>query len=103
MLTLVCFITGPCRSHSAPVRREVKVQLLDAGRPQSSEPNLPKVQPNTAFSSQDAGAASTAAAITAAAIAATAPLIKVRMLSLLMPPILHSYQNKRIRLNIVPR
>ncbi|XP_058254990.1 protein TALPID3 isoform X3 [Hemibagrus wyckioides] len=66
------------RSHSAPVRREVKVQLLDAGRPQSSEPNLPEVQPNTAFSSQDAGAASTAAAITAAAIAATAPLIKAQ-------------------------
>ncbi|KAK2843469.1 hypothetical protein Q7C36_011684 [Tachysurus vachellii] len=64
------------RSHSVPVRREVRVQLLDAGRPQSSEPNLPEVQPNTG--SQDAGAASTAAAITAAAIAATAPLIKAQ-------------------------
>ncbi|KAB5562225.1 hypothetical protein PHYPO_G00015490 [Pangasianodon hypophthalmus] len=66
------------RSHSAPVRREVKVQLLDAGRPQSSEPKLPEVQPNTALSSRDAEAASTAAAITAAAIAATAPLIKAQ-------------------------
>ncbi|XP_060735598.1 protein TALPID3 isoform X3 [Tachysurus vachellii] len=64
------------RSHSVPVRREVRVQLLDAGCPQSSEPNLPEVQPNTG--SQDAGAASTAAAITAAAIAATAPLIKAQ-------------------------
>lgn len=76
------FFTGLYRSHSAPVRREVKVQLLDAGRSQSSEPKLPEVQPYTALS-QDAGAASTAAAITAAAIAATAPLIKV-LLSLLM-------------------
>ncbi|MCJ8736798.1 hypothetical protein PDJAM_G00016620 [Pangasius djambal] len=66
------------RSHSAPVRREVKVQLLDAGRPQSSEPKLPEVQPNTTLSSRDAEAASTAAAITAAAIAATAPLIKAQ-------------------------
>ncbi|XP_053488117.1 protein TALPID3 isoform X2 [Ictalurus furcatus] len=66
------------RSHSAPLRREVKVQLLDAGCPQSSEPNLPKVHPNTALSSGDAGGASTSAAITAAAIAATAPLIKAQ-------------------------
>lgn len=55
----------------------MKVQLLDTGRPQSSEPKLPEVQPYTALSSQDTGAASAAAAITAAAIAATAPLIKV--------------------------
>ncbi|KAF4084150.1 hypothetical protein AMELA_G00125360 [Ameiurus melas] len=66
------------RSHSAPVRREVKVQLLDAGCPQSSEANLPEVHPNAALSSRDAGAASTSAAITAAAIAATAPLIKAQ-------------------------
>lgn len=79
----MCFFTGPCRSHSAPVRQEVKVQLLDAGRPQNGEPKLPEVQPNTALSSRDAGAASTVAAISAAAIAATAPLIKVRV-SLLM-------------------
>ncbi|KAI5618986.1 protein TALPID3 [Silurus asotus] len=66
------------RSHTEPLRREVKVQFLDAGHPQSSEPNLPAVQPATALSSQDAGAASTAAAITAAALAATAPLIKAQ-------------------------
>ncbi|XP_046711148.1 protein TALPID3 isoform X1 [Silurus meridionalis] len=66
------------RSHTEPVRREVKVQFLDAGHPQSSEPSLPAVQPATALSSQDAGAASTAAAITAAALAATAPLIKAQ-------------------------
>lgn len=71
------FFTELCRSHSAPVRREVKVQLLDTGHPQNSEPNLPEVRPNTVVSSQDSGAASAAAAITAAAIAATAPLIKV--------------------------
>ncbi|XP_060790397.1 protein TALPID3 isoform X2 [Neoarius graeffei] len=66
------------RSHSAPVRQEVKVQLLDAGHPQNSETKLPEVQPNTALSSRDAGVASTAAAISAAAIAATAPLIKAQ-------------------------
>ncbi|TSO25177.1 Protein TALPID3 [Bagarius yarrelli] len=66
------------RSHSAPVNREVKVQLLNAECPQSSEPNPPVVQPNAALSSQDAGTASTVAAITAAAIAATAPLLKAQ-------------------------
>lgn len=57
--------------------REVQVQLLEAGSSQSGEPCLPEVQPNTALSAQDTGAASAVAAITAAAIAATAPLIKV--------------------------
>ncbi|KAL6477711.1 hypothetical protein MHYP_G00135460 [Metynnis hypsauchen] len=65
------------RSHSAPVRREVKVQFLDAGTPQTTELQAPELQPSPAFPSGDAGSA-TVAAITAAAIAATAPLIKAQ-------------------------
>ncbi|XP_017555335.1 protein TALPID3 isoform X2 [Pygocentrus nattereri] len=65
------------RSHSAPVRREVKVQFLDAGTPQTTEFQAPELQPSPAFPSGDAGSA-TVAAITAAAIAATAPLIKAQ-------------------------
>ncbi|XP_014050128.2 protein TALPID3 isoform X2 [Salmo salar] len=56
------------RSQTAPLRREVKVQLLDQGPPSSHEP-----QPVSGLSG-DTGAASTAAVVTAAA---TAPLIKV--------------------------
>uniref|UniRef100_A0A674F5A4 Si:ch211-185a18.2 n=1 Tax=Salmo trutta TaxID=8032 RepID=A0A674F5A4_SALTR len=56
------------RSQTAPLRREVKVQLLDQGPPSSQEP-----QPVSGLSG-DTGAASTAAVVTAAA---TAPLIKV--------------------------
>ncbi|XP_072545467.1 protein TALPID3 isoform X2 [Salminus brasiliensis] len=66
------------RSHSAPLRREVKVQFLDAGAPQSAELQGPKVQPSPSFPTEDATAATTVAAITAAAIAATAPLIKAQ-------------------------
>ncbi|XP_036449445.1 protein TALPID3 isoform X2 [Colossoma macropomum] len=65
------------RSHSAPVRREVKVQFLDAGTLQTTELQAPELQPSPAFPSGDAGSA-TVAAITAAAIAATAPLIKAQ-------------------------
>ncbi|KAL7873156.1 hypothetical protein AOLI_G00122270 [Acnodon oligacanthus] len=65
------------RSHSAPVRREVKVQFLDAGTPQTTESQAPELQRSPAFPSGDAGSV-TVAAITAAAIAATAPLIKAQ-------------------------
>ncbi|XP_036810550.1 protein TALPID3 isoform X1 [Oncorhynchus mykiss] len=57
------------RSQTAPLRREVKVQLLDQRPPSSQEP-----QPVSGLSG-DTGAASTAAMVTAAA---TAPLIKAQ-------------------------
>ncbi|XP_064783888.1 protein TALPID3 isoform X3 [Oncorhynchus masou masou] len=57
------------RSQTAPLRREVKVQLLDQRPPSSQEP-----QPVSGLSG-DTGAASTAAVVTAAA---TAPLIKAQ-------------------------
>ncbi|XP_055719889.1 protein TALPID3 isoform X2 [Salvelinus fontinalis] len=57
------------RSQTIPLRREVKVQLLDQGPPLSQEP-----QPVSGLSG-DKGAASTAAGVTAAA---TAPLIKAQ-------------------------
>ncbi|KAM9433693.1 protein TALPID3 isoform 3-T3 [Salvelinus alpinus] len=57
------------RSQTVPLRREVKVQLLDQGPPLSQEP-----QPVSGLSG-DTGAASTAAGVTAAA---TAPLIKAQ-------------------------
>ncbi|XP_062863253.1 protein TALPID3 [Trichomycterus rosablanca] len=66
------------RSHSVAARREVKVHLLDSGLSQSSQLQVPDVQPNTASLSGDAGTATNVAAITAAAIAATAPLIKAQ-------------------------
>ncbi|XP_041704028.2 protein TALPID3 isoform X1 [Coregonus clupeaformis] len=54
------------RSQTAPLRREVKVQLLDQGPPSSQKP-----QPASVLSG-DKGAASTAAMVTTAA---TAPLV----------------------------
>nr|XP_029543585.1 protein TALPID3 isoform X3 [Oncorhynchus nerka] len=57
------------RSQTAPLRREVKVQLLEQRPPSSQEP-----QPVSGISG-DTGAASTAAVVTAAA---TAPLIKAQ-------------------------
>ncbi|XP_076835306.1 protein TALPID3-like isoform X2 [Brachyhypopomus gauderio] len=67
------------RSNSGPVRREVKVQLLDAG-PSSREPlQSPEVQqPSPAFSAGDGVAATAVAAITAATMAATAPIIQAQ-------------------------
>ncbi|KAI1895611.1 hypothetical protein AGOR_G00108020 [Albula goreensis] len=67
------------RSHGAPLRQEVKVQLLNQGgsstteAPQASEaPLAPTPSPG------DQGASAAAAAVTAAALAATAPLLKAQ-------------------------
>ncbi|XP_031684548.1 protein TALPID3 isoform X2 [Oncorhynchus kisutch] len=57
------------RSQTAPLRQEVKVQLLDQRPPSSQEPQ------HVSGLSGDTGAASTAAVVTAAA---TAPLIKAQ-------------------------
>ncbi|XP_036397901.1 protein TALPID3 [Megalops cyprinoides] len=60
------------RSHSAPQRREVKVQLLNQA------PIPPAVVHDPTPHLRDQGANTAAAAITAAALAATAPLLKVQ-------------------------
>uniref|UniRef100_A0A8C7F6J8 Si:ch211-185a18.2 n=1 Tax=Oncorhynchus kisutch TaxID=8019 RepID=A0A8C7F6J8_ONCKI len=63
------FDTVFLRSQTAPLRQEVKVQLLDQRPPSSQEPQ------HVSGLSGDTGAASTAAVVTAAA---TAPLIKAQ-------------------------
>ncbi|XP_035388502.1 protein TALPID3 [Electrophorus electricus] len=67
------------RSHSAPVRREVEVQLLGAGPSPSVGLQSTEVQqPSPAFPAGNGGTATAVAAITAAAIAATAPVIQAQ-------------------------
>ncbi|KAK1793340.1 hypothetical protein P4O66_011733, partial [Electrophorus voltai] len=66
-------------SHSAPVRREVEVQLLGAGPSPSVGLQSTEVQqPSPAFPAGNGGTATAVAAITAAAIAATAPVIQAQ-------------------------
>ncbi|KAG7466491.1 hypothetical protein MATL_G00165320 [Megalops atlanticus] len=60
------------RSHSAPQRREVKVQLLNQA------PIPPEVVQDPTPHVRDQGANTAAAVVTAAALAATAPLLKVQ-------------------------
>ncbi|XP_048830475.1 protein TALPID3 isoform X2 [Brienomyrus brachyistius] len=63
------------RSQSAPLRREVKVRLLEQEVTPFSEGQLSDGSPREHVTE---GAASLAAAVTAAALAATAPLIKAQ-------------------------
>ncbi|XP_051578080.1 protein TALPID3-like isoform X2 [Myxocyprinus asiaticus] len=61
------------RYKSAPLRRNVTVQVLDQDRPQT-----PKGQPDPGIPPGDSGTSENVAAITAATIAATFPLIKAQ-------------------------
>jgi len=60
------------RSQSAPLRRNVTVQVLDQDRSQT-----PRGQSDPAFPLGDPGTSASVSAITAATTAATAPLVKV--------------------------
>lgn len=60
------------RSQSAPLRRNVTVQVLGQDRSQT-----PRGQSDSTFPLGDPGTSASVAAVTAATIAATAPLMKV--------------------------
>ncbi|XP_062379431.1 protein TALPID3 [Sardina pilchardus] len=73
------------RSQSAPVKRQVKVKLLDQSAALTPELQIgqqpqPQLQPSQVWppATEDQHAATTAAAVTAAAIAATAPIMKAQ-------------------------